>query len=135
MSKSEPKAESLEEKEASSEVVRSTGQNARHLNQSDRKDAAQLQTFFLPKMSILQCQNLAKDIGYDSATFDLVGPKGRFECSWLDAYFGLFSIKGRNGVVAVSSLQYATDLHCENLRAPSVGAEPEFDNASGVSPK
>lgn len=72
----------------------------------------------LDKLSILQCQKLAQDIGYDGSTFDLCGPKGKLKCTWLDAYFGLFAIENTDGFVMASDFQYAADIHCENLMPP-----------------
>lgn len=73
----------------------------------------------LKKLTINQCQELAKDVGYDKATFDLVGPKGRKPCKWLDAYMGMFQIDGDKGFVMVHQLQFVSDLWCENLRVSS----------------
>ena len=70
----------------------------------------------LEKMSIQQCESLAKDVGYDSATFDLCGPKGKMKAKWLDAYFGFFQVEGSEGFMTVSQIQYAQDLWCENLQ-------------------
>jgi len=78
----------------------------------------------LDKLSILQCQQLAKDVSFDSATFDLCGPKGRMPCKWLDAYMGLFQIDGSEGFVMVSQIQYLPDVWCENLQPPTAGREP-----------
>jgi hypothetical protein len=71
----------------------------------------------LDKLSILQCQELAKDVGYDSATFDLVGPNGVLKAKWLDAYFGLFEIQGEgsDGFLTVQQFQYIPDIYCINL--------------------
>ena len=68
----------------------------------------------LEKMSILQCQQLAKMAGYNSCTFDLVGPKARVQCEWIDAYMGIFRIENE-GLFLVADIQFATDVHCENL--------------------
>lgn len=70
-------------------------------------------------MHVLECQKLAQDIGYDSATFDLVGPIGSTHCKWLDAYFGFFQIVGKEseGFLSVNDLLNAK-VHCENLKAP-----------------
>jgi len=70
----------------------------------------------LEKMNILQCQKMAEDIGYDSAEFDLVGPKKTLKCKWLDAYMGMFTIVGdEGGFLMVSQFQYSHDLYCQNL--------------------
>ncbi len=69
----------------------------------------------LEKMNILQCQAIAKDIGFNSATFDLVGPKGRIKAKWLDAYMGMFEIEGMDGIVMAKQFQYLPDVYYENL--------------------
>lgn len=69
----------------------------------------------IEKMTLPQCEELAKDVGFNSATFDLVGPKGRFKAKWLDAYMGLFELEGQKGFIRAKDLMFATDLWCENL--------------------
>lgn len=71
----------------------------------------------LEKMTIHQCQELAKDIGFDKATFDLCGPKGKLKAKWLDAYFGMFQIEGSDGFVMVKQFAFTPDVWCENLAA------------------
>lgn len=77
---------------------------------------------FLEKMSILQCQELAKKIGYDSATFDLCGPNGRLHCNWRDAYMGIFQIKNdQKTYIMVSQIQLLMPvIWCENLMSKSL---------------
>lgn len=70
----------------------------------------------LEKMTINQCQELAKDMDFDGATFDLCGPKGKLPCKWLDAYMGLFVINGAEGFNMVSQFQFRPDVWCENLQ-------------------
>ena len=67
------------------------------------------------KLTIHQCQEIAKRIDHDAMTFDLVGPKGRKSCKWLDAYMGLFTIEGTKGFVMVRDFEFAHDLWCENV--------------------
>lgn len=43
-------------------------------------------------MNLYQCQEKAKDIGYDSAKFVAIFPSGPIECQWLDAYMGLLKV-------------------------------------------
>ncbi len=71
----------------------------------------------LERMNILQCQKMAEDIGFDSATFDLVGPKKTLKCKWLDAYFGMFTVEGEKegGFLMVTQFQFIPDLYCQNL--------------------
>ena len=67
----------------------------------------------LEKISILQCQKLAK--GMNSSTFTLCGPKGELECEWLDPDFGFFEIIGKEGFLRVEDFQFAEDIFCKNL--------------------
>jgi hypothetical protein len=71
------------------------------------------------EVSILQCQEIAKDVGFDSMTFDLCGPKGSRKAKWQDAYFGFFKLEGEDGLFSASQLQFAQDLWCENLMLDS----------------
>ena len=49
-------------------------------------------------MDIFACQRKAeRDGSFDTATFTLSGPNGSFKCKWLDAYFGLFQVEGKEG--------------------------------------
>lgn len=43
-------------------------------------------------MNLYQCQEKAKDEGYDTAKFIAFFPCGPVECQWLDAYMGVFKI-------------------------------------------
>jgi hypothetical protein len=70
----------------------------------------------LEKLSMFQCQNLAKKIGFDSATFNLCGPKGQIPCIWLDAYMGIFATKDDpDHFMMVSQFQYNSDVWCTDL--------------------
>ena len=71
--------------------------------------------FRLEKPNILQCQKIAKEIGFDKCEFDLVGPKDRLHCNWLDAYMGIFQIKGQDGFVMVRDFALLPDVYCENI--------------------
>lgn len=73
------------------------------------------QVLGLEKMNILQCQALAKKIGFDSTAFDLVGPNGRMKAKWIDAYLGLFKLEGQDGFILVNQIQFISDLYCENV--------------------
>lgn len=73
----------------------------------------------LEKLTIHQCQNLAKDIGFDGATFDLCGPKGKKPAKWLDAYMGLFQIVGHEGFMMVRDIEFS-NLWCENLMPKAI---------------
>lgn len=70
-------------------------------------------------MNLYQCQEKAKDIGFDKARFFAMFPRGLVLCIWLDAYMGLFTmdIEGMdNGFVTVKQIdeQYP-DLECSDL--------------------
>lgn len=70
----------------------------------------------LQKLSILQCKELAKKIGFDSATFDLCSLKGKIPCKWLDAYFGMFATQDNpDHFIMASQIQFNNDVWCENL--------------------
>jgi hypothetical protein len=64
---------------------------------------------------ILECEQLAKDLGcFNKMTFELVGPTGRMECTWLDAYIGTFrDYRGR--VFQTRQFVYVSDVHVENI--------------------
>ena len=70
------------------------------------------------RLSILQCEELAKEIGFDKMTFDLVGPNGRLKCKWLDAYFGMFMViepgQESEGFIMSRQIMFTPDLYCEN---------------------
>jgi hypothetical protein len=69
-------------------------------------------------MSIIECQHLAKDMELSTKmTFELVGPKGRKSCKWLDAYCGLFEMEGFTDSFHIRQFQYAWDVHVENVAA------------------
>lgn len=70
-------------------------------------------------MTLHQCQNKAKDIGFNSSVFEASFPAGKYTCAWVDAYFGFFSIDvpGRDGIVTVTEVgRDFPHLECENLR-------------------
>lgn len=69
----------------------------------------------LEKMTIHQCQELAKKAGYDKTEFLLCGPKGKMKAKWLDAYFGMFQIEGSDGFVMVQQFAFNPDVWCESL--------------------
>lgn len=41
-------------------------------------------------MNLYQCEQKAKEIGFDKAKFLALFPCGPVECQWLDAYMGIF---------------------------------------------
>ena len=58
-------------------------------------------------INIFQCEERAKDIGFDKAKFVAFFPSGAKECQWLDAYMGLFKIDAdglRDGFVMVRDI-------------------------------
>ena len=72
----------------------------------------------LDKVSILQCEELAKTFGYNSMEFDLCGPEGMEGAKWLDAYMGLFQLDGLDGFSVTRQFAFVENLWCENLRVP-----------------
>ena len=68
------------------------------------------------RLTINQCQEIAKNIGFNSATFDLHGPKGKLPCVWVDAYMGLFSATEDKvqHLMMVSQVIFS-DAWCENI--------------------
>jgi hypothetical protein len=59
----------------------------------------------MTKMTLRQCEELAKNSGHDKATFDLCGPSGCVKATWLDAYFGLFMVEGETGFNTVKQAE------------------------------
>ena len=45
-------------------------------------------------MNLYQCEQYAKENGFDSVEFIAFFPSKPFKCKWLDAYFGMFEIEG-----------------------------------------
>ena len=73
----------------------------------------------LDKLSINQCESIAKKMGFDHMTFDLCGPKGKRKAKWLDAYMGLFQVEGSDGFMMTRQLEFQPDVWCENLQMGS----------------
>lgn len=69
----------------------------------------------IEKVHILQCQVLAKKIGFGKTKFDLCGPTGRLKARWIDAYLGFFEIEGQEEIYRVSDIQFVNDIWCENI--------------------
>jgi hypothetical protein len=67
------------------------------------------------KISLIECREMAKEIGFDSCHFDLVGPKGKIKAKWLDAYLGLLQIDKQKGFIMSNQLRFFNDLWCENI--------------------
>lgn len=71
-----------------------------------------------PHASINDCMQLAQDSeAFDTATFDLVGPRGRIKAKWLDAYMGLLQVEGDSGFCMARDFD-RHDIHCENFDIP-----------------
>jgi hypothetical protein len=77
--------------------------------------------FYLASKSqfhILECEALAKALDAGNRMhFELVGPKGRMECRWLDAHYGIFERIDDIDSKAfhTKQFQFVQDVHCENL--------------------
>lgn len=72
------------------------------------------------RMSLQECQKKAAEIGFNSATFDIVGRGWKQKAKWLDAHFGYFTVDGMDGFMRVGDMlpQFgATGFYCENLKA------------------
>ena len=67
------------------------------------------------RMSILQCQIVAKQARPMDTTFVLVGPTGRLRCRWLDPFLGFITVEGHDGCITCTRLAMAHDLHVENV--------------------
>lgn len=80
---------------------------------SDQRLAAILFIAKKDKMSILEVEALAKELGRP-ISFDLCGPTGRFRCQFLDAYYGIFN-RLEGGAMHVKQFQFVSDIWCENL--------------------
>lgn len=67
-------------------------------------------------MNIYQCEEKAKEIGFNTARFIALFPAGPKECKWLDAYMGLFVIDEdglRDGFVMTRDIdKQFPDLYC-----------------------
>lgn len=59
-------------------------------------------------IDIYRAERLAQDRAVSSGDWDksfvLVGSGGLLECEWLDPFFGLFKIKGKDGLVKTESI-------------------------------
>jgi len=70
-------------------------------------------------MNLYQCQEKAKDVGFDNAKFFAAFPAGHIECQWLDAYTGLLKIDMdglRDGFVMTKQIdEMFPDLQCSDL--------------------
>ena len=70
------------------------------------------------EMNIYQCQKYAEKNGFDSVEFTAHFPVGPTHCKWLDAYFGLFKIVGRDdGFLSTNEIDdIFPDLKCEVIQ-------------------
>ncbi len=65
-------------------------------------------------LSLYDCQRIAEDKGYNSLKFKIHINSKIIECEWLDAYFGLFKILGKEGFFMVNDmLQLCPEIRCE----------------------
>lgn len=73
-------------------------------------------------MNIYQCEERAKEIGYDNAKFVAFFPAGPKQCRWLDAYMGLLVIDEdglRGGFVTTRDIDREfPDLYCSEPYVP-----------------
>lgn len=99
----------------------------------DRTMLSQLLGDACGNMSIHQCERIAKDmvqagVKPEEITFELVGPKDRKQCSWLDPYLGFFQVEGMTGFLRVVDIEMHHDLHVENLSMEAAEAVKERAN-------
>jgi len=77
-------------------------------------------------MNLYQCENKAKEVGYDSMEFMALFPAGPKKCKWLDAYMGLFQIDGIEGFVTTKQIdKQIPDLVCVPLLVEDEREEEE----------
>lgn len=83
----------------------------------------------LERMSIQQCESLAKEIIVKSPgtklTFQLHGPKASLRCEWLDPHLGFFQMEGQASFVMVKQIAFATDLYCTDLMPVTVADDQQ----------
>lgn len=78
-------------------------------------------------MDIFRAERMAQDkmanaIGDNwDKSFVLVGPLGQIECEWLDPFFGMFTIKGRDGFVMTKSIPADVDVLMSDDISPLTG--------------
>ena len=67
-------------------------------------------------MTLKDCEERAKEEGFDSMEFTAFFPAGPKKCVWLDAYMGLFRVEGLDGFVMVSQMEKMfPDLVCSTV--------------------
>ena len=73
-------------------------------------------------MNLYQCEERAKEIGYNKAQFVAMFPAGPMQCRWLDAYMGLLVIDAdglRDGFVTTREMaRQFPDLLCSEPYVP-----------------
>lgn len=86
-------------------------------------------------MNLYQCEEKAKQIGFDKARFVAVFPCGPVQCQWLDAYFGLFKadVDGlREGFLTTKQIdELYPDLYCTE---PYVDTLERYDEEEELQP-
>ena len=55
-------------------------------------------------MNIYQCEEKAKEIGFNKAKFLAFFPARIAQCHWVDAYFGFFTIDDIDGMVRAKDI-------------------------------
>lgn len=67
---------------------------------------------------ILECEALAKALDASNRMlFEIVGPKGRMECKWIDAHMGIFKRIDDidHAAFHTRQFQFVRGVYCENL--------------------
>lgn len=72
-----------------------------------------LKEIFPKKLTIYQCQSIAKKGDNKNLEFYLVGPKARMKAKWIDVYMGIFQIEGQEEAYMVKQFEFANDIYCE----------------------
>lgn len=72
------------------------------------------------KMNLHQCARVAKDLVRDGTqantiTFEIVGPKGRVPCRWIDPHLGFFKMADSDKFTRVVDVEMYHSLHIENV--------------------
>ena len=55
-------------------------------------------------MSLLECERLATQEGFDKMKFTALFPVGPRKCQWLDAYMGIFQVDGLEGFLMTGDI-------------------------------
>jgi hypothetical protein len=78
-------------------------------------------------MDIYRAERLAQDRavhgGDWNKSFVIVGPGGLIECEWLDPYFGIFQMKGKEGFVMTKQIPAGLEIIMPDQDSPQDSTE------------